>query len=306
MKMLLSITSLLFSCVSLFAIPDYTNVGAVSYELNGGRFGDNIRSFTQAYWESYKHHLPLLYVPFPGSESLMLHVQFEELTSAVKARYARVHKIGERCPVNITDTKDTLYILTYFSKTDIDWTDQEFVEQVRQLFTPRDQIMLPEDIENAIGLHIRRGGGFPGDNNRALYTEPAHFPEVVYFARALSYLLTQLEGNYKVFIFTDDPNPAAIAQELYHQLDPITAARVELHYRARDNFHDRHVIEDFVALQHTRYMIRPISNFSEYAYLLGNHECSVIPSRFRPGTPYGIVESAVFLYKDRPADFVLL
>lgn len=281
-------------------------VGAVSYELNGGRLGDNIRSFTQAYWESYKHDLPLLYVPFPGSEALMMHEQFEQLTAETRARYGSICVIGERCPVIITDTKNTLYITTYFCKTDIDWTDRIFVEQVKQLFLPREPQMLPEGIENGIGLHIRRGGGFHVDTPRVIWSEPAHFPELDYFARALDYLLTQLEGRYKVFMFTDDPNPAALAHLLCNQLKPETAARVELRYRDQGNFHDRNVIEDFVALQHTRYIIRPISNFSEYAFLLGNHECSVVPTRFRPGTPYGIVESAVFIYKDRPADFVLL
>src|ERR1700722_18952018 len=75
---------------------------AVSYELNGGRFGDNLRSFTQAYWECYKHDLPFLYVPFPGSEELVLHTQFKELTPEVQNSYREVRKIHEGQPLIVT------------------------------------------------------------------------------------------------------------------------------------------------------------------------------------------------------------
>lgn len=279
---------------------------AVSYELNGGRFGDNLRSLTQAYWESYKHNIPLLYVPFPGSDELMLHELVQELTPEVQNQYRSIVKIEENQQLLTPYPENVLYFTTYFCKTDIDWNNQEFLGKVKQLLTPLRSIALPDDIDNSIVLHVRRGGGFPVDTPQLFYIAPGHFPDITYFARVLDHLLLQLQGKQIVYMFTDDPNPPAIARQLLSLLRPETAERIDLRYRAHDNFHDRHVLEDFVAIQHARYLIRPISNFSEYAELLGNTICTIFPARHRSGRPYGIVESAVFLYKDRPAEVVSL
>lgn len=279
---------------------------AVSYELNGGRFGDNIRSFTQAYWEAYKHDLPFLYVPFPGSEQLVLHTDCVQLTPELKASYGEVKKIHEHERMGTPQKEGILYITTYFCRTDINWKDQQFVVQMQRLLSPQMPINLYEGIENGIALHVRRGGGFHVDTNYVIRAEPAHFPSLAYFARSLDYLVAQLEGQQQVFLFTDDSNPKLVAQQLFNELSSQTAARVVINYRGHNNFHDRNVIEDFMALRSARYLIRPISNFSEYAQLLGNHACVVIPGRHRPGNPYGIIEAAIFLYKDRPADMVML
>lgn len=279
---------------------------AISYELNGGRFGDNIRSFTQAYWESYKHDLPLLYVPFPDSDKLMLHTQFDTLTPELKAQYREVKKFQENQRLSVADRENTLYLTTYFCRTDINWKDPEFVKQVQWLLSPREPVVLYDGIENGIAVHVRRGGGFHVDTSAVIRAEPAHFPNIAYFARSLDYLVVQLEGHQTVFLFTDDQNPQTLTQQLFNELAPQTAQRVEIRYRGQHNAHDRNVIDDFMALRSARYLIRPISNFSEYAELLGNHECVVIPARHRPGNPYGIIEAAIFLYKDRPADMVML
>ncbi len=279
---------------------------AVSYELNGGRFGDNIRSFTQCLWESYTHNLPLLYVPFPGSEQMQLHTSFQTLTPELQATYQQVKKIheGERLVVN--NNEDTLYVTTYFCRTNIDWKDATFVDHVRFLLSPREPVMLFEGIENIIALHVRRGGGFHVDTEWVIRAEPAHFPALSYYARCLDYLVSTLEGHQTVFMCTDDPNPSAIAQQLFNELAPETATRVEIRFRGAGNFHDRNVIEDFMILRSARYMIRPISNFSEYAELLGHHVCTVLPARHRPGRPFGIIEAAVFMHKDKPAEMVML
>lgn len=303
-----SMNKLLFLSVAFCAsfCEANTCISSISYELNGGRFGDNIRSFTQAYWEAYKHNLPLLYVPFPDSNKLILHTQFAELTPEVKAQYREVKKVQENQRLTVTSGEDTLYLTTYFCRTDINWKDPEFVKQVQWLLSPQEPIAHYEGIEQGIAVHVRRGGGFHVDTNAVIRAEPAHFPNLTYFARSLDHLIAQLEGRQTIFLFTDDQNPQTVAQQLFNELAPETAQRVEIRYRGQHNAHDRNVIDDFMALRSARYLIRPISNFSEYAELLGNHECVVIPARHRPGHPYGIIEAAIFLYKDRPADMVML
>lgn len=279
---------------------------AVSYELNGGRFGDNIRSLTQCLWESYTHNMSLLYVPFPGSEQLQLHTAFETLTPELHATYKKVQKIHEGERLVFDNSEDTLYVTTYFCRTTIDWKDTEFVDRVRFLLSPRESIGLPDGIENGIALHVRRGGGFHVDTDWVIRAEPAHFPALSYYARCLDYLISTLEGHQVIFLCTDDPNPRSIAEKLLAELAPETANRVEIRFRGTGNFHDRNVIEDFMMLRTAKYLIRPISNFSEYAELLGHHVCTVLPARHRPGKPFGIIEAAVFMYKDKPAEMVML
>jgi hypothetical protein len=286
----------------------YGTPSAISYELNGGRLGDNIRSFTQSLWEAYTYDLPFLYVPFPGSEQFNLHTHFQMLTPELKTTYQEIKKIGDGERLTLTNREDILYITTYFCRTAINWKDERFVEAVRWLFSPREPIALPEGIENGIALHIRRGGGFCVDTEWVIRAEPAHFPALSYYARCVDYLIAQLDGHHTIFMCTDDPNPKVVAQQLFNELAPETAARVEINFRAQGNFHDRNVLEDFMMLRSAKYLIRPISNLSEYAELLGNHACTVIPTRLRHhcGKPYGIIEEAIFIYKDKPAETIMI
>jgi len=300
MQKLCSIVTLMVT-VSCYGIPS-----AVSYALNEGRLGDNIRSFTQAYWEAYKYNVPFLYVPFPGSDQLNLHTQFQVLTSDLQAAYHEVKKIQEGERLVMTTNNDTLYITTYFCRTDINWKDEQFVEQVRWLFSPRTPFALPEGIENGIAIHVRRGGGFHVDTQWLFRAEPAHFPDLNYYVRTLDYLISHLDGHQVIFLCTDDPNPRDIAQQIFNALAPEIAARVEIRFRGEGNFHDRNVIEDFMMMRSTKYLIRPISNMSEYADLLGNHACIIFPARHRSGKPFGIIEAAVFMYKDKPAEMVMI
>lgn len=45
---------------------------AITYELNGGRFGDNLLSYSRAKWLSYIYGIPVLYFPFPYADQLAL------------------------------------------------------------------------------------------------------------------------------------------------------------------------------------------------------------------------------------------
>ena len=166
--------------------------------------------------------------------------------------------------------------------------------------------MLPKELEEGIALHVRRGGGYHNDTMPAMRAGPTHFPSLSYYARSLDLLMQELEGRHVVYICTDDPNPRDIAQQIFNQIEPDTAARIEIRFRGHGNAHDRNIIEDFMALRAARYLIRPNSNISEYAELFGHHTCVVMPARHRVTLSFGIIETAVFLYKDRPAKLVML
>src|ERR1700742_2068654 len=66
-----------FFILSLVSIPFYcltkNDPSAITWEPNGGRFGDNLLSYSRAKWLSYQYNIPLLYLPFRYSDQLRLH-----------------------------------------------------------------------------------------------------------------------------------------------------------------------------------------------------------------------------------------
>ena len=76
----------------LSALCVYMNIrgAAVSYQFNGGRFGDQLVTYVHARWVAYKFNLPLLYKRFDYSDQLMvdsMHQQkYERPTISISAQ----------------------------------------------------------------------------------------------------------------------------------------------------------------------------------------------------------------------------
>jgi hypothetical protein len=265
-------------------------VGAViTYQLNGGRFGDNIRSFTQAYWLSYKYQLPLFFVPFPGSELLMAHTLFGHWKPAIEQQFDYIKIFDSSDEVVINRNNNTLFVTTYYCLVDIDWQDQAFLAAVREVLRPCVKITLPSDIYDSVVMHVRRGGEFNADSNKVKRRRPLHFPNLEYYAQALHILLEYVQGQHTVYLLTDDEAPQVLAADIKKLLSPDDSARIQLVWREKNNHHNAHVLEDFLCMQLGRYLIRPQSNFSLYAQRLGTHHIVIRPKRGKSGNPWGIV-----------------
>ena len=63
----------------------------ITYELSGGRLGDNLVAYIHAKWISYKHDIPLEYKPFEHSNELVL-CQQERLFNQ-KQKYYQIKKL---------------------------------------------------------------------------------------------------------------------------------------------------------------------------------------------------------------------
>lgn len=296
---------LIFLSVDVSFGADTIKKSAVTYTLNGGRFGDNLKSFIQSYWVAYKHDLSFLYVPFPGSDQLRMHTLLTHTTSEMTSVYKNVITFGRNSVPIITDFKGSLYITTFYCKAGINWHDTVFVQRLKDFIAPVDLLDIPADISTSIALHVRRGGGFSVDTDRARRRRPAHFPHISYYAYALNYLLSCIEGNYIVYLFTDDKDPHTIATEIEQELKLEYRARITLRYRVHDNRHDAHVLDDFFSLRNARYLIRPKSNFSLYAQKLGVHDIAIYPGSVKQGSPWGIVESIFVDYKNERQEILL-
>src|SRR5260221_8397126 len=108
----------------------------VTYVLNGGRFGDNLLSYSKAKWLSYTYSIPFYYKPFPYSDQLQLSIDQKRYTSSV------AHENGEevllpkyKVPV-IDPFRDCVYINQWYAEVTIDWNDRAFIEELKKDIIP--------------------------------------------------------------------------------------------------------------------------------------------------------------------------
>jgi hypothetical protein len=282
-------------CTSLDAMKH-----AVTYRLNGGRFGDNLQSLTQALWLSYTHNLRMLFQPFEYSEHLKVHNLCEHFTHTISRSYGQHIVIkGDSKKLTLLDSQSpSLYTTTFIEFPGLDpWSNHDFVEMVRALIAPIQNWNyppLPADM-HTIALHVRRGGNFDTDHTRT--NRPFQFPSTAYYARAVQMLLYHLDGPWYVRLFTDDPNPEKIAHEIMAQCSPVDRDRITIEWRKKGNRHNAHVVEDFFDMMRFEYFVRARSNFSLFVERLGMCKIAIVPARASSGNPWGnVIEATVTLY----------
>lgn len=280
-----------FDDQSASAIPS-----CVTYKFSGGRFGDNLVAYAHALWVSHKVGLPLLYRPFDYSDQLMMHVldapcdqqrvqQFKNITLPSYDLLYDKHII----------MPETLYIVPYFSEfivdncpdqalfLEINWHDQQFLEKLRERIKPRFSITsmnLPSD-KVTVAVHVRKGGGTdfpPKDGPHPGIMFPLKFPPDEYYIDQLKFIYDVLgQQPLYVYIFTDDFEPALIAQKYKRAL---AGKNIEFDCRVVGNHRDLNVLEDFFALQQFDCLVMAASNFSYMASKLGKYKITCLPEDF--------------------------
>ena len=163
---------------------------AVTYNLAGGRLGDQLIGYMHAKWISYKYDLPLLYKPFPYSDQLMLDSKEIKYTNKISNKF-KVHKtlqVGQTIEQFVQkNDKNTLYIIpyfpesleeylptenascpvscwkrpsniaNYFARFEVDWDDIEFRKLIRDFIRPKNSINLIElKSKLNVAIHVRK------------------------------------------------------------------------------------------------------------------------------------------------------
>lgn len=283
---------------------NYDKQAAVTYDFSGGRFGDCLIAYLHAKWMSFTYGIPLLYKPFKYSDQLEL--DRREIRIDYVRLPARTKRLAQH-DLSIDVTKPCLYTVPYFSEVlyernlthnkekwiyfAVDWANKEFLQEIRNMINPIDKKLLDKKCKAdaiTVAVHVRKGGGFDqgellsdtiekasGVNYRDLH-DPLRFPPEYYYVEQLK-KLSELLNNCPlyVYIFTDDQNPAEIARRLQLQLGEY--ANIEFDYRKQSNSHDANVIEDFFAMTTFQCLIRPQSNFSLVAGLIGDFLIEIAP-----------------------------
>jgi hypothetical protein len=264
---------------------------AVTFAPNGGRFGDNLYSCSQAYWIHYRYNLPFIFKPFPYSEYLHIHHDYPHYTHDFATHFKTTLYVKSGLPLDYIKD-ETLYITTFRESPGVDWSDSGFVDAFRYALSPVDghwpSSLNLDDTKHSIALHVRAGGNFKYD--KGFYKKiPLLFCAADYYVQALQLLLCHLEGACVVHIFTDDEHPQKIAQHIKKQLSSADQARVEITYRAQGNNHNAHVLTDFFEMMRFKYLIRSCSHFSVFVEQLGSCVVSIYPLQASKGKQGGMV-----------------
>ncbi len=271
------------------AHPVYTqDKGAVSYQFNGGRFGDNLCSLSKAYWIASKNGLRFLFRPFAYSGRLVAHHVCDHYDEESVEKYEGQEVIREKFVLD--ERVALLYMSTFYCKAGINWKDEQFLADMRRLIAPYgdwDYLPLPND-KRTIAIHIRRGGGYRLDSNFCRHRRPLHFPSMSFYADTLKLLLQRFaDEHFYVHIFSDDRDPARLVQALRDGLGKDYCQRVEFNWRCKGNVHNANVLEDFFDMMRFNCLIRPNSNLSVFAERLGGHEIVAHPKAGGRGKPWG-------------------
>jgi len=254
---------------------------AITWEPNGGRFGDNLLSYSRAKWLSYKFNIPLLYLPFKYSDCLMLHEQETMYTDECTQLFSTIAHLPTGSKLQLLPHNSTLYINHWQTENIIDWYDKPFVEELKKNIAPRytiEKIAIPDNCIS-IAVHIRTGGSFSADTEQERERCPLRFAPNEFFIDQIARLADMFkEQNLYVHIFTDHQNPAKLKKKFQKALQN---PRITFGCRENDNSHNSNVLEDFFSMMDFDCLIRPGSHFSRFVQRLGNNKVVIYPESVR-------------------------
>ncbi len=272
----------------------------ITYEFSGGRFGDCLLSYLHAKWLSYKYQLPLLYKPFKYSSDLCLDAKEQ----AYPSYSYRIHrKLSRQNPSPDFGYASCIYECPYFPedpsdrwlnpqryRIEVDWKDKQFRKIVREMISPKVDLVLtiPPASTINIAIHIREGGGYDTDHTR-LY-DPLKLPPLSFYIEGLREVLDLFVGHHiYCYLFTDAADPALLAVELAKNIPD--DASVQIDFRKIGNHHAANVLEDFFSLFQFDALIRPQSNYSIVASCIHDFAVVFFPTNFqRAGNQITITE----------------
>lgn len=267
---------------------------AITYEFNGGRFGDCLSTFAKAKWYAFKYKLPLLYKPFKYSDQLNLHTSETPYKADDLQFFNKIVKVKSEADIINNKEDNILFISNFYSITpdlyEYRYIDKRWEREIQKAICPSD---IPQKClkENAItiALHVRKGGGFDQPlstdetNSNKLLTRkfadeiwPTKFPSDEYYIEGLASMIKLIEQNkiINVYLFTDDLEPAKLAAKYATAL---SNSHVQFVYREIGNTHNKNVVEDFHAMAECDYLIRSSSLLAKASQLLGNHQVILFP-----------------------------
>lgn len=283
---------------------------AVTYTFSGGRFGDNLLAYSRAKYIACLYDIPLLYIPFPYSDHLMMHNHEISLTQEKINQFKKV--------VNYKDVKgiidpeaDLLYVVPFFPESvyerncprnpylfDVDWDQTQFKKELQRMIQPikaLNLLPLPSDMVT-IAVHVRIGTGFdilPWQNYADMTKgQPLKWPPLSFYIEGLQ-KISALFPDQKIYayIFTDHDKPCEIKD---YFVKAFCNNQIIFDCREVNNKHNANVLEDFFSLTQFDCLIRPDSNFSVMAEKIADYKVLIAPWHASQQDGQVIIDEIVF------------
>ena len=213
---------------------------AITYEFNGGRFGDCLSTYCKAKWFSHKYKLPLLYRPFTYSDQLRLHTVETMYSDKQKQSFDAIVTVNSETDIKNNKKTNVLFVSNFYSQTpglyEYGLQNKEFDADIKKMLTPINKpnpILKPEGSVTA-AVHVRKGGGFDKplssdvnskkDGQYADQIWPTKFPPDQYYCDQIKVLRKLVDSDLLliIYLFTDDPDPATLAQKYSDYLNDST------------------------------------------------------------------------------------
>ena len=277
---------------------------AVTYALDGGRFGDQLTNYAKALWISWKYNLPLIYRPFDYSDQLVLSdVHRTTLNERViksfsaKFGYYSVLELEKAAKVFSCLGKETnrqndkkpqllwnIGLLTPFIEEHFceKFDDAEFRSLLQKLVKPKGELALisPPTDRKSVAIHVRTGIGYDLEVN--IRNMPTKFPPESFYLAGLKQAAIYFEEQpLYVYIFTDHPEPALIEDKILKALNIWGIKNdVLIECRRSGNTHTRNVLEDLFSMTQFDCVIHPDSSLSRFAALISAPILEIKPSHW--------------------------
>jgi hypothetical protein len=261
------------------------STSAVTWEPNGGRFGDNLLSYSKAKWLSYIHDIPLLYLPFAYSDQLMLHENESMYTEEISQQFSTISHLPDGSKYHLSKNSNTLYVNHWKTDIVIDWFDMTFIEELKKNIAPRQNIekVATPDGYVTIAAHVRNGGTFVADTAQEKERCPLRFVPDEFFIDQIERITNMFpEDNFYVHIFTDHAEPKVLMKKFKKALNN---PRITFGYRQEGNSHKSNVLEDFFSMMDFNCLIRPGSHYSRFVQRLGNNKMVIYPESVKEIAP---------------------
>lgn len=270
---------------------------AVTYKLNGGRFGDNLSSYCRAKWLSLKNDIPLLYQPFDHSDQLIMHERELKINKKIEKQFSNKITIPGNKQYIIEKSAGILYEHVWQSHVPVNWRDQEFLNEIKKCIAPlylKQDFVMPTDCVT-VAVHIRTPGWFYVDRGRDILNHPLKYVTYDYYREQIKRIATMFpDKKLYVHIFTDHERPHELVNFFKKE---INNECITYGYRKKGNNWRSYVVEDFFAMVQCDCLIRNKSMFSIYAERLGDHKVVIYPKHaIRKGNLHQVKKVVVKTY----------
>lgn len=266
---------------------------AVTYELSGGRLGDNLLAYCHAKWISYKYSIPILYKPFEYSDKLVLDEKEPlKYNNDIYYRYNQIIEVNSLDNVKFENAQDTLFIVPFFPECateldlpvycgkkffKVDWDDKNFKQIIKENISSKIELQPVSFNQKRINVAVHLRIGSYQDTQSLYFLLPTKFPPFTFYVEQMQKIINKFPNEQILFhLFTDSGNPQLLVDKIKSALKN---EQISFMFR-KNNSWSNNVLEDFFALSQFKYIIRPASNFSIIACKLGNCEIEIYPSSY--------------------------